>query len=126
MPALRAVLLALLLSIGVAGHSAAQQHWLQGTWTGAMTNLPPTNRFGADRTLEVTSVAPDGASASGTWTSAAAKVPLAIAIAGETVSFTSPGSAGAVYKLTRKGGIMEGSWAAVAGSAGGSLSLKKQ
>lgn len=126
MSAIRITLFALLLSLGFVGSAAAQQHWLVGTWKGALGNLPTTNRFGPDRTMEVKSVSPDGGKAQATWTGATGTQSISITISGNEISFSTPGSAGANYKMTHNAGSLNGSWAAGGGSGGGTVNLKKQ
>lgn len=126
MTALRSLALILILALGAAAPAAAQQHWLVGTWKGALGNLPTTNRFGPDRTMEVKSVSPDGGKAQASWIGATGAQPISITISGNDVSFTTAGSAGATYKMTHSGGSLSGSWSASGGSANGSVNLKKQ
>ena len=126
MSALRFTLFALLLSLGFVGSAAAQQHWLVGTWKGALGNLPTTNRFGPDRTMVVKSVSPDGGKAQATWTGATGTQSISITISGNEISFSTPGSAGANYKMTHNAGSLNGSWSAAGGSGGGTVNLKKQ
>jgi hypothetical protein len=127
MSAFRITLVAILMALGTALPAASQQHWLLGTWTGALTNLPGTNRFGADRTLEVKSVTPDGGTAQAVWTSGAGAVPIVVTIAGNELSFTTPGTNGSSYKLTHKGNSLDGSWTPNGGTkSGGSVSMKKK
>jgi len=127
MSALRITLFALLLSLGFVGSAAAQQHWLVGTWKGALGNLTSTNRFGPDRTMEVKSVSPDGGKAQATWTGATGTLSISITISGNEISFTTPGSVGANYKMTHNAGALSGSWSPTGGSSGGgTVNLKKQ
>lgn len=126
MSAIRITLFALLLSLGFVGSATAQQHWLIGTWKGALGNLPTTNRFGSDRTMEVKSVSPDGSKAQASWTGATGTQSISITISGNDISFSTPGSAGANYKMTHSAGSLNGSWAAAGGSGGGTVNLKKQ
>ncbi len=123
---LAVVLLALSFLFALPAHGQ-QPHWLLGDWSGEMSNVSAASRLGVGRTLSVTSVSPDGATAQGTWANAAGKLPVSIAIAGEAISFTTPGSAGAAYKLTHKAGTLAGRWETVgAGGASGSVSLQKK
>lgn len=126
MSAIRITLFALLLSLGFVSSAAAQQHWLVGTWKGALGNLPTTNRFGPDRTMEVKSVSPDGGKAQATWTGATGTQSISITISGNDISFSTPGSSGATYKMTHNAGSLNGSWSGASGSANGSVNLKKQ
>lgn len=117
----------LLLAIGAANPASAQQHWLTGNWAGTLSNLPMNNRAGPERTLEVKSVSADGTSAQGRWVNAAGSSNIAIAISGNDISFTTPGSSGANYKLKHNAGVLNGEWApAGGGGRGGSVTLKKQ
>ncbi|MGE0659572.1 MAG: hypothetical protein AB7F36_11360 [Reyranellaceae bacterium] len=128
MPSIRSLVVAVFLSLACFAPATAQQpHWLLGEWSGELANVSANARFGNTRTLAVTSVAPDGASAQGTWASAASKVPVAIIVAGDTVSFTSPGSGGAAYKLVRKGNKLDGTWETVGASRlSGNIALQKK
>ncbi len=126
MTALRFLTLFLVLALGVSGSATAQQHWLVGTWKGALGNLPSTNRFGPDRTMQVKSVSPDGGKAQATWTGATGSQSISITISGNDISFTTSGSSGATYKMTHNGGSLSGSWTATGGSGGGTVNLKKQ
>ncbi len=127
MTAIRNIAVALMLAIGFALPGSAQQpHWLTGIWEGSLGNLPTTTRFGPERTLTVASVAASGASAKGTWVGANSKANVDIAIAGDTISFTTPGSSGASYKLAHKGNALEGTWSPTGGRGGGTVTLKKK
>lgn len=126
MSLLRKIVLIVLVSTAFSSLASAQEHWLVGTWKGALTNLPSTNRFGADRTLEIKSVSPDG-KAQGSWVGGAGTVRVALVVSGNEVTFTTPGSSGASYKLVHNAGTMNGSWTPTGGaSSGGSVTLKKQ
>lgn len=115
------------LSFLLALPAQAQQHWLLGQWYGEFPNVDPASRYGAGRTLTVTSVDASGATASGTWASRAGAVPVSLAIAGETVTFTTPGSTGASYKLTRTGNKLEGPWQTIGTSRlSGNITLQKK
>jgi hypothetical protein len=122
--------LAFLLIVGLAASSPAgaqQPHWLLGKWTGTLTNLPATNRFGSERTMDVKSVSSDGTKAQASWGTGAGTSQINLAISGNEVTFTTPGSGGASYKLTHNAGALVGSWSPVGGaSSGGSVNLKKQ
>lgn len=127
MSTIRTILFALIMSLGVAGSAAAQKHWLAGKWTGAMTNLPSTNRFGSERTMDVKSVSPDGTKAQAVWITGGGTLQIALTISGSEVTFSTPGSSGAHYKLTHTAGTLSGAWGpAGGGGGGGTLNLKKQ
>lgn len=128
MSSIRSLVVAVFLSLACFAPATAQQpHWLVGEWSGELSNVAANARFGNTRTLAVASVAPGGASAQGTWTSAASKVQVSIVIAGDAVTFTSPGSGGATYKLTRAGDTLAGTWNTTGASQlGGNVSLKKK
>lgn len=128
MSPVRSLIVVFLVSLAALAPAAAQQpHWLVGEWSGELTNVAASARYGNTRTLAVASVAPDGASAQGTWASAASKVPVSIVIAGDAVSFSSPGSSGATYRLTRAGNALSGRWETTGASQlGGSVSLQKK
>lgn len=123
---LRRTLFLALLAMAFAQPALAQQHWLVGTWSGAMTNLPTTNRFGADRIMEVKSVSADGTKAQASWTGGAGTQQVSLTISGNEVTFSTPTSAGANYKLTHSGNTLSGIWTSASGSANGGISLKKQ
>ena len=126
MKVLRYVALILVVMAGASGSTMAQQHWLIGTWKGALNNLPTTNRFGADRTMEVKSVSADGGKAQAAWTGGTGTLQISISISGNDITFTTPGSAGATYKMTHNAGTLSGSWSPSGGSGGGAVNLKKQ
>jgi hypothetical protein len=125
----RALALLLMVAIAVAAPASAQQHWLVGTWTGALTNQPMNSRTGPERTLVITSVSADGATAQATWANATSSnaQKVNVAIAGNDISFTTAGSSGANYKLKHNAGTLSGDWAPAGGATrGGSVNLKKQ
>lgn len=123
----RVIALMLLVALAANAPAGAQQpHWLVGTWKGALGNLPSTNRFGPDRTLEVKTVAPNGSTAQGRWIAQTGTQTVAITISGNEISFATAGSSGATYKMTHNAGTLTGSWAAVGGGGGGTITLKKQ
>lgn len=124
---LRAIAFLLLVAIAAAAPAGAQQHWLQGTWTGTLTNQPMNSRTGPERTLNVKSVSADGTSAQADWISATSTIKITIAIAGNDISFTTPGSSGANYKMKHNAGALSGEWGpAGGGTRGGSVNFKKQ
>ncbi|MGE0151846.1 MAG: hypothetical protein AB7R90_04460 [Reyranellaceae bacterium] len=125
MSVLRKAFVVLLLAAASACPAAAQEHWLIGKWTGAMTNLPTTNRFGSERTLEVKSVSPDG-KAQASWTGGAGTQQVAVTVSGNEITFATPTSAGASYRMAHSGGTLSGTWSAAGGSASGGINLKKQ
>jgi carbohydrate-selective porin OprB len=43
---IRAIALLLIVAFAAAAPASAQQHWLQGKWTGALTNQPMNSRTG--------------------------------------------------------------------------------
>jgi len=123
---IRAIALLLLVAITAVAPASAQQHWLVGKWTGALTNLPSTNRFGAERTMEVKSVSPDG-KAQASWVSGGGTLQITLTVSGNDVTFTTPGTAGAYYKMTHNAGALSGTWTPTGGAAGGgTVNLKKQ
>lgn len=127
MSVFRILAVALLLAFAASLPASSQQpHWLVGVWEGTISNLPASNRYGAERTLTVKSVSADGSSAQGNWVGAASNVNVTIAIAGETITFTSPGNAGATYKLTRKASALDGTWDPISGRGGGGVILKRK
>jgi hypothetical protein len=116
----------LLVAIAAAAPASAQQHWLVGTWKGALGNLASTNRFGPDRTMEVKSVSPDGGKAQGTWIAATGSQPISITVSGNDITFSTAGTSGASYKMTHNASTLNGSWAPASGGAGGTVNMKKQ
>jgi hypothetical protein len=123
---IRAIALLLIVAIAAAAPASAQQHWLVGKWTGSLTNLPSTNRFGSERTLDVKSVAPDG-KAQAAWISGGGTLQITLTVSGNEVSFSTPGTAGAHYKMVHNAGTLSGTWApAGGGSGGGTVNFKKQ
>jgi hypothetical protein len=122
----RAIAIALVFLAGTLP-AAAQQHWLVGKWTGALTNLPSTNRFGSERTMDVKSVSPDGTKAQAVWVTGGGTVQVTLNVSGNEVSFTTPGTGGAHYKMTHNAGALSGSWTpAGGGGGGGTVNFKKQ
>jgi hypothetical protein len=115
-----------MVAVAAAAPASAQQHWLVGTWKGALGNLSSTNRFGPDRTLEVKSVSPEGGKAQGTWIAATGAQPVTITISGNDISFSTAGSSGSSYKMTHNASSLSGSWSAASGGAGGTVNMKKQ
>ena len=123
----RAFVLMLAIVLGAAAPAAAQQHWLVGKWTGALTNLPSTNRFGSERTMDVRSVSPDGTKAQAVWVTGGGTLQIALNISGNEVSFTTPGTGGAHYKMTHNAGALSGTWQPAGGAGGGgTVNFKKQ
>jgi hypothetical protein len=126
MSAFRVFLVAILLAFGTALPAASQQHWAVGQWEGNLGNLPSTNRFGSERTLVVKSVTADG-KGQATWTGATGSQPVTVSISGDNMTFSTPGTSGASYKLTHKSGTLNGNWEPSGGAkAGGSVTLKKK
>jgi hypothetical protein len=126
MSALRILVVAVLLVLGNALPAASQQHWAIGQWQGHLGNLPSTNRFGTERTLDIKSVSADG-KGQATWTAASGTQPVTVSISGNDMAFTTGGTNGASYKLTHKAGVLDGSWTPSGGTkGGGSVSLKKK
>jgi hypothetical protein len=127
MSVIRLIAIAVLFAIAIAVPSQGQQpHWLVGTWKGELGNVVVTSRMGSERTLVVKRVAPDGSSARATWTGLGEGLTVNLTIAGDEVSFVTPGSLGNSYKLTHKGDMLEGSWQRSGSGKGGPASLKKQ
>jgi hypothetical protein len=123
---LRAIALLLLVAFAAAPASA-QQHWLQGKWSGTLTNQPMNSRTGPERTLDVKSVSADGTSAQAEWINSASTSKITITISGNDITFTTPGSSGSNYKLKHNAGVLSGDWQpAGGGTRGGSVNLKKQ
>lgn len=127
MSIVRILSLAVVIGLATMHAASAQQHWLIGSWSGTLTNLPTTNRFGADRTLEVKSVSADGTKGQGSWISGAGTYQISLDISGDDVAFTTPGTGGANYKLKHAAGTLTGEWAPVGGGRrGGNVTLKKK
>jgi len=126
MSVLRLVMVAILLGIGSMLPATAQQpHWLVGTWEGELKNAP-AGPLGNVRTLKVPSVSADGTSAQASYGGQAGMVNVTLAIAGDTVTFTTPGNQGGGYKLTRKGDTLDGSWSHTASGRNGAMTLAKK
>lgn len=126
MSLIRLLAVAALLAFAVAAPSQGQQkHWLVGTWKGALGGLSTTNQYGADRILTVNSVAADG-TASGVWEGSSTKQGVKLTVAGDNVTFTTPGAQGATYKMTHKGNALEGSWQGSGSGRSGPITLSKQ
>ena len=126
MSILRAAFLAILMGLGSFLPAAAQQpHWLVGTWEGELKNAP-AGPLGATRILNVSSVSADGASAQATYGGQAGMTNVTLAIAGDSVSFTTGGNQGGAYKMTRKGNTLDGSWTHTASGRNGGMTLNKK
>jgi len=125
MSIIRSFAAAALLLFALAAPSYAQQHWLVGSWKGALGGLTTTNKYGSDRTLTVNSVSADG-TAVGVWEGQAAKQAVKLTVSGEDVTFSTPGSQGATYHLTHKGNALDGNWQGASSGKGGPISLTKQ
>lgn len=123
MSVIRLIAVAVLLSIASIVPSHAQQHWLVGTWKGNLSGLGNTP-YGNERTLTVTAV--DGNAAKGQWVGPSSNQNVTIAIAGDSISFTTPGTAGATYKMTNKGKSLDGTWTSSGSGKNGPISLSKQ
>lgn len=121
-----AVLLALTMAWPAAPVSAQQPHWLVGTWDGERKNVSTRNRTGTERSLVVTSVAADGASARAKWITGSNTINVTLGIAGDVVSFTTPGAQGNSYRLVRKGDALEGSWTSQGRGNSGAMALYRQ
>ena len=125
MSLIRLLAVAALLAIAIAAPSQAQQkHWLVGSWKGALGGISTNNQFGAERTLTVNAVAADG-TATGIWESANAKQAIKITVSGDNITFVTPGSQGATYKLTHKGNSLDGSWQGSGTGKSGPITLTK-
>jgi len=126
MRAFRFFTLILALAIGGALPALAQQHWAVGQWQGTLGNLPSTNRYGPERTLDIKSVSADG-KGQATWTSAIGTQAVTVSISGDEMTFSTTGTSGASYKLTHKAGALDGSWTPNGGGrGGGNVNLKKK
>jgi hypothetical protein len=126
MAILRTAFLAIILSLGSFLPAAAQQpHWLVGTWEGELKNAP-AGPLGSTRTLKVASVSADGTSADATYGGQAGMTSVKLAIAGDSVSFTTGGNQGGAYKMTRKGNTLDGSWTHTGSGRNGGMTLNKK
>jgi hypothetical protein len=126
MSVLRFLALALVIGLGSILPAAAQQpHWLLGTWEGELKNAPQSP-LGNVRTMKVVSVSADGTSAQGTYGGQAGTVNITLAIAGDSVTFTTMGNQGSTNKLTRKGATLEGTWNHGASGRNGAMILSKK
>jgi hypothetical protein len=123
MSVIRLIAVAALLSIAAALPLQAQQHWLVGSWKGTLSGLGNTP-YGNERTLTVTAVS--GNTAKGQWVGPSSNQSVTITIAGDSISFATPGSAGATYKMTNKGKSLDGTWTASGNGKNGPISLTKQ
>jgi len=119
------LLVAPLLLAGFAVR-AADKHWLLGTWEGERKNVSQRTRTGAERKLVVMSVNAAGNSAKAQWIVSTGTVNVTLAIDGNAVSFTTPGAQGNSYKMTHKGGTLEGAWTNQSRGNSGAIELYKQ
>jgi|CXWL01.1.fsa_nt_gi hypothetical protein len=123
----RSLLVATLIAAsGVLPVHAQNKHWLLGSWEGGRKNLAANTRTGSERTLVVKSVSPDGSSAKAQWVVSTTTVNVTLAIAGDVVTFTTPGAQGNSYRLVRKGDVLDGSWTTQSSGHGGAIELKKK
>ena len=122
----RRFLAAAILGLVVSPALAADKHWLVGTWEGERKNVGTRTRTGAERKLVVNSVAADGATGKAQWIVSTGTVSVTLAIAGDGVSFTTPGAQGNIYRLTRKGDALEGTWSNQGRDNSGAIELFKQ
>lgn len=123
----RTLLVAAVIGIVVLAPAAAQQrHWLIGTWVGELSNFPAMGRGGPGRTLQVNAVAPNGAMGKGVLIINDNKINVALKIAGDMVSFITPGSSGADHKLTHRAGVLEGTWVLRTQGKSGPMRLVKK
>jgi len=127
MSVIRLIAVAMLLTIASAVPSFSQQpHWLVGTWKGELGGLSTSAKYGSDRTLTISAVAADGASANAVWEGPGAKQTVKLTIAGDNVNFSTPTSQGSDYKLVHKGNKLEGVWQGTGTGKSGPVSLTKQ
>ncbi|MEO8559636.1 MAG: hypothetical protein ABI439_11280 [Rhodospirillales bacterium] len=112
-----------LLLIASAAPSYSQQHWLVGSWKGALSGLGNVP-YGTERTLTI--AATDGTTAKGQWIGPQLTQNVTITISGDSISFATPGSAGATYKMTHKGNALDGTWTGSGSGKSGPISLSKQ
>jgi hypothetical protein len=122
----RFLLATLVTASGALPVQAQTRHWLVGTWEGGRKNVGASSRTGAERTLVVKSVSSDGASAKAQWAVSTATVNVSLAIAGDVVTFTTPGAQGNSYRLVRRGDVLDGSWTTQSSGHGGAIELKKR
>lgn len=76
--------------------------------------------------MVVNSVAADGATDKGQWIVSTGTVNVTLAIAGDVVSFATPGAQGNVYRLARKGDALEGIWSNHGRGNSGAIELFRQ
>ena len=122
----RQFLLATSLLLAASPASAADKHWLLGTWEGQRKNVSQRTRTGAERKLVVTSVNAAGTSVKAQWIVSTGIVNVTLAIDGNAVSFTTPGAQGNSYKLTRNDEALEGAWTSQSRGNSGAIELCKQ
>jgi len=114
------------LALAASFATAADRHWLVGTWEGSRKNVGTRSRTGGERTLVVNSVAADGSTGKGQWIVSTGTVSVTLAIAGNVVSFTTPGAQGLAYRLVHKDGMLEGTWTGQSRGNGGTIELEKR
>lgn len=124
MSILRLAFLAILLG-SIMPAAAQQPHWLVGTWEGELKNAP-AGPLGSTRILNVASVSADSTSAQATYGGQAGMTNVTLAIAGNSVTFTTGGTQGGAYKLARKGNMLDGSWSHTASGRNGGMTLNKK
>ena len=123
----RGLLFAAMAAWGCALPARAQaKHWLIGAWEGSRKNVGTRSRTGGERSLVVNSVAADGSTGKGQWIVSTGTVSVTLAIAGNVVTFTTPGAQGLVYRLVHKDGVLEGTWSSQSRGNGGAIELEKQ
>jgi hypothetical protein len=115
-----------LVALAAPSTQAADAHWLLGTWEGGRRNVGSNSRTGGERMLIVRSVTSDGTTAKGTWVVSTANVTVTLSIAGDKVTFTTPGAQGITYRLEHKGDMLEGDWTTQATGRVGTVELKKK
>lgn len=121
----RQFLLAMPIVLAPFSASAADKHWLLGTWEGERKNVSQRNRTGVERRLFVTSIDAKGTSAKGQWIVSTGTVNVTLAIDGDVVSFATPGAQGNSYRLVRKGEVLEGTWTSQGRGNSGAIELHK-
>lgn len=127
MSVLRLVMVGILLGIGnVLPAYAQQSHWLLGSWDGGRRNVGTSSRTGSDRVLRINSISSDGSTVKAQWVASTGTVSVNLAIAGDGVTFTTPGAQGNPYRLVCKGGQLEDTWTNMGKGNGGSIELTKK